>query len=124
MKIGMKFYYDENYIDKVNFCDKNNLEIEIVGKDEEGKTIYQIVEHQETKDDLNLLRIRREEECFPVINRGKLWYDSLTDVQIIELRHWYNAWLDVTETKVIPTKPNWLRWQICHIYLTNITKIF
>ena len=108
MKIGMKFYYDENYIDKVNFCDKNNLEIEIVGKDEEGKTIYQIVEHQEYKDDLNLLRIRREEECFPVINRGKLWYDKLTEEQHEELEHWYHEWLDVTETKIIPEKPLWL----------------
>lgn len=58
---------------------------------------------------LDLLRARRENECFSVVNRGKLWYESLTEVQIIELRHWYNAWLDVTETKVIPTKPNWLR---------------
>lgn len=104
----MKFYYDENYIDKVNFCDKNNLEIEIVGKDEEGKTIYQIMEHQEVKDDLNLLRIRREEECFPVINRGQLWYDTLDNIQKEELRFWYQDWLDVTETKIIPEKPLWL----------------
>lgn len=54
------------------------------------------------------LRNQREVECFPVINRGKLWYDNLTTEQIAELNKWYNAWLDVTETKVIPNKPNWL----------------
>ena len=54
------------------------------------------------------LRNQREVECFPIINRGKLWYDNLTTEQIAELNKWYNAWLDVTETKVIPNKPNWL----------------
>lgn len=54
------------------------------------------------------LRNQREVECFPIINRGKLWYDNLTTKQIAELNEWYNAWLDVTETKVIPNKPNWL----------------
>lgn len=54
------------------------------------------------------LRNQREAECFPIINRGKLWYDNLTTEQIAELNEWYNAWLDVTETKVIPTRPSWL----------------
>lgn len=54
------------------------------------------------------LRSQREVECFPIINRGKLWYDNLTESQLIELKEWYNAWLDVTETKVIPTRPSWL----------------
>ena len=54
------------------------------------------------------LRNQREVECFHIINRGKLWYDNLTTEQIAELNKWYNAWLDVTETKVIPNKPNWL----------------
>lgn len=54
------------------------------------------------------LRNQREVECFPIINRGKLWYDTLTTEQVTELNEWYNAWLDVTETKVIPTKPSWL----------------
>lgn len=54
------------------------------------------------------LRNQREVECFPIINRGKLWYDTLTTEQVTELDEWYNAWLDVTKTKVIPNKPNWL----------------
>lgn len=54
------------------------------------------------------LRNQREVECFPIINRGKLWYDNLTTEQVTELDEWYTAWLDVTETKVIPTKPSWL----------------
>lgn len=63
-----------------------------------------IVKH----DNKNALRARRATECFRVINRGKLWYDTLTSSQQIELREWYIAWLNVTDTLVIPRKPQWL----------------
>lgn len=56
----------------------------------------------------NSLRVKREAECFPVINRGKLWYDSLSPEQIIELQAWYVKWLDVTITLITPEKPEWL----------------
>lgn len=55
------------------------------------------------------LRRLRENECFRFINRGELWYDTLTNDQITELSEWYRAWLNVTETKVIPNKPTWLK---------------
>ena len=54
------------------------------------------------------LRITREYECFAVINRGQLWYLKLSVAQMAELRTWYQAWLDVTTTKVIPQKLEWL----------------
>ena len=54
------------------------------------------------------LRKRREVECFSVINRGKLWYNCLNDEQLAQLNDWYFAWLNVTETKTIPKRPNWL----------------
>ena len=57
---------------------------------------------------LENLRSRREFECFPIINRGQLWYNNLTDAQVEELKIWYQSWLDVTETKIIPNKPNWV----------------
>lgn len=55
------------------------------------------------------LRERREVECFPIINRGKLWYDTLTTKQLKELNEWYQAWLNVTETLIVPDKPSWLK---------------
>lgn len=55
------------------------------------------------------LRFQREEECFPIINRGQLWYNALTAEQFDELNAWYGAWLDITETKEVPTKPSWLK---------------
>lgn len=58
--------------------------------------------------ELNQLRERRELECFPIINRGQLWYNTLTTEQLQELDTWYHAWLDVTITKQIPQKPEWL----------------
>ncbi len=63
------------------------------------------LEEQDLKD----IRFRRETECFPYINRGALWYDLLTNEQKEELKLWYQSWLDVTETKEIPTRPEWLK---------------
>ena len=54
------------------------------------------------------LRRRREVECFSIINRGQLWYNTLTEEQMVELKEWYIAWLNVTDTLIIPNKPNWL----------------
>ena len=54
------------------------------------------------------LRARREAECFPVINRGQLWYEKLSDEQRAELSAWYQDWLDVTETKTAPQEPEWI----------------
>lgn len=54
-------------------------------------------------------RILRESHCFPIINRGQLWYESLTSSQKEELSKWYQDWLNVTETMVAPTKPEWLK---------------
>ena len=58
--------------------------------------------------ELAVLRHKRDKQCFPYINRGQLWYSKLTDVQKDELGVWYQAWLDVTDTKNIPTAPAWL----------------
>ena len=54
------------------------------------------------------LRFAREIQCFSIVNRGALWLESLTELQREELRTWYQAWLDVTETGVIPERPSWL----------------
>lgn len=60
------------------------------------------------QEELLKLRRLRSIECFPIINRGKLWYNCLTHTQRAELKNWYFSWLDVTETRVIPKKPEWL----------------
>jgi len=62
------------------------------------------------------LRFERQMQCFEIINRGEIFWDYLwqkfTQDEVIikkqELMNWYHAWLDVTETKAIPTKPLWL----------------
>lgn len=54
------------------------------------------------------LRELREKECFAIVNRGQLWYTSLTVTQMLELTNWYKAWLDVTDTLTPPQKPGWL----------------
>lgn len=69
----------------------------------------------EQSDEINkleqqeLYRHQREEECFPIINRGAMWYEMLTEEQKDELRTWYKAWLDVTDTMIIPERPIWLK---------------
>lgn len=57
------------------------------------------------KDDI---RVQRSEECFPIINRGALWYDKLADEQKEELSSWYEEWLNAPETGIIPSKPTWI----------------
>ncbi len=59
-------------------------------------------------DDEAEIRKRRETECFIYINRGSLWYDTLSEVQKLELKNWYQDWLDAPSTKSIPAKPSWL----------------
>ena len=66
-------------------------------------------ENKALKSDPAFWRRRREKKCFPFINRGQLWYDSLTDIQKAELTTWYKAWLDVTVTFTEPAKPAWLK---------------
>lgn len=56
----------------------------------------------------NYYRQLRENVCYPIVNRGKLWYDHLTLAQQTELNDWYEAWLDVTETHIIPDTPAWV----------------
>ena len=65
---------------------------------------------QELNDEriVDELRFKRQRLCFPYINRGYLWYSKLDNMQKVELDDWYHAWLDVTESGVIPEKPEWL----------------
>ena len=71
------------------------------------KSIDKQIEIQNQRE-LVSLRSQREKACFPYINRGYLWYSKLTTEQKEELDTWYQAWLDVTDTKSVPEKPYWL----------------
>lgn len=72
---------------------------------------FNVEKYKARKERFNLyeLRLRRERECFSIINRGILWYDTLTEKQQLELKKWYQLWLDITQTKQIPEKPSWLK---------------
>lgn len=71
--------------------------------DEDLKQSSMIDEVKET------IRKNRREKCFPIINRGQFWYDSLTESQLNELRIWYQAWLDATITLVEPNDLDWVK---------------
>lgn len=66
------------------------------------------VEEIKIENEKQLLRNRREKECFNYVNRGSFWYDTLEDYQAKELKQWYKDWLDVTDTLIVPNKPAWL----------------
>lgn len=57
---------------------------------------------------LSKIRGRRAQECFPIVNRGVLWYKKLTEAQRQELSAWYEAWLDAPQTGVVPEPLSWL----------------
>lgn len=58
--------------------------------------------------DKQTIRENRTRICFPIINRGQLWYDTLTDEQRNELSVWYQEWLDAPQTGVEPNSPEWI----------------
>lgn len=76
----------------------------------DGTLVFDVARAAAERDEAakDAYRKRREIECFPVINRGPLWYDTLTEEQLSELKTWYRAWLDGTNTQTIPEKPEWL----------------
>lgn len=76
----------------------------------DGALIHSTAEYDAVllEDQKDKLRKCRETECFSIINRGQLWYEGVSITQLLELRKWYKAWLDVTETMVVPEKPSWL----------------
>ena len=82
---------------------KNHLEYKIVN----GYAVKDVAAQDIA--DKQKLRFLREKQCFPIINRGILWFNNLTIDQQDDLLTWYQAWLNVTDTKVIPTKPSWLK---------------
>lgn len=66
--------------------------------------------NQEFQDELlkEVLRKKREDVCFSIVNRGQVWYETLTVEQKIDLQNWYKEWLDVTNTLIEPLRPQWL----------------
>lgn len=74
-----------------------------IERDDEQAVIVQ------DENEKELLRVRRLKECFPIINRGDMWYSTLSEEQRTELGVWYKEWLDVTETKTVPEMPEWLK---------------
>lgn len=101
----------EKYADAYEYVTKNNYIIEEIEPDYLGVRQFKILEQPEQTDKqiISSLRARREVECFSVINRGEFWYSKLTEEQKEELKSWYNAWLDVTATRIVPEKPIWLK---------------
>lgn len=62
----------------------------------------------QTKAAQDEIRARRAEECFPIVNRGRPWYDGLTAEQTEELTAWYHAWLDAPQTGTPPASLDWI----------------
>jgi hypothetical protein len=88
--------FEENY--RSYYLSKENMLVKSNDKQQEIEA-----QRETTK-----LRSQREKICFPVINRGELWYSKLSIDQKEELSVWYQAWLDVTKTMVAPETPTWL----------------
>jgi len=65
-------------------------------------------ELKQLEDSKTRLRFRREHECFAKINRGVLWYETLSVAQKAELQLWYEKWLNVTDTLIVPKNLEWL----------------
>jgi hypothetical protein len=65
-----------------------NSETEVLILDQDPTTGAPVVKNlsKDSEYKKESLRLRRNGECFSVINRGFLWYQSLTEEQIQELK--------------------------------------
>lgn len=113
----------EGYVEEITLAGNiGGIEVELTGEVEDylknyraykfvnGKLIKDLerLDFLLAEDKKNLLRRQRQLECFSIINRGALWYDTLTSSQKEELNIWYHQWLNVTDTLVVPEYPSWL----------------
>lgn len=65
---------------------------------------------------LEKVKRNRKIICFDIINRGSLWFDTLTAHQKEQLGNWYHQWLNITDTinlendleSQYPIIPEWL----------------
>ena len=91
---------------------KDQLEDEKIGfyKYEGGKAVLDEEKYLafQGNAEKETIRARRAEECFPIVNRGQVWYGLLGEEQKSELSEWYREWLDAPETKTIPERPAWI----------------
>jgi hypothetical protein len=62
--------------------------------------------------DLRKLRIV---ECFSVVDRSKIWWDTLSEQQVNEIKDWYNEWLNIPNEQLsslerlpLPIRPSFL----------------
>lgn len=82
---------------------------EIISKEVSEEELKLFIQNKNANLELQELRNKREAECFSIINRGALWYNTLTEEQFVELQKWYEQWLNVTLTRWIPEKPSWIK---------------
>lgn len=113
IKINKEGYVESPYIrDATDIVEISDSEYEKIASFPFGKS-WRYVNGEfvlEVLMDDNNLRVRRQVECFNVVdNRSQLWWNHLTDDQKKELDDWYEAWLCVTKTHIIPEKPEWLK---------------
>lgn len=94
-------YINDNNQDKIGYLIYN-------GKD--SPPIFDELKYIEDQknQEIDALRRRRENECFEICDRA-VWYDTLTDAQKTDVRTWRQAWLEVTDTLIVPKQPHWLQ---------------
>ena len=114
---GQKFTAEELTQELVDFCNNNNFylkDINEVRSAKDGREVTYVYELAEVpaptvEEQREYIRQLRVSKCFPIINRGELWYSKLTQEQISELSVWYEAWLDAPQTGIIPSIPTWIK---------------
>ena len=110
----LSFAFVGNLVDGTEVSDPDDLDLFMhqfyAFRLHDGELVYSQSEYEThvAEEQKEEYRRRRETECFSVINRGQLWYEGISITQLLELRQWYKAWLNVTETMVVPEKPAWL----------------
>ncbi len=106
-KIGQKLRAEEYTAELVTWLNKQGCYCRDIN---EKDLVYEIVKCEPVSSEelADIMRAERLYECFPIINRGELWYAQLSEEQKAELSKWYREWLDAPSTLIKPQKPEWL----------------
>ncbi len=101
-EVGFIDVSEEEY--QKTLCTEKNFAWKVVNGTLTNVRVSEMTESEVLEE----LRHLRENECFQIVNRGVVWYNTLTETQLNEINVWYKKWLDVTITKTVPTRPSWI----------------
>ena len=101
-----------------DYIDLSNLNINFFKENSDGSYSFNYAKYDTDlyEKKMAYIRNKRDWECFRYVNRGQVWYDTLTQEQREEIQTWYADWLNLTNREDLnidnpqyPTPPSFIK---------------